>query len=316
MKKNLKTILYAILLLTLAGAAEVVAGRYVPAAASCHSTARVLLGALEMYNMDKDPIEINGVRPIDRELLAPLVKGKYLKTADEFFALEKKYQCRHYLVQADVNAPMIIICRKHGAPEYKDRNLSPQEQFNLYCLENGMNPGAYQLDLSGEVHSDIFGSPLMVHVANFWPVFMILPVAFYIIVVRRRSRPGALASVYLFGTCIIAFLLILSLINIYYLSSPLPGFRRFTSGRFPAGAISLSEVTLAGLGIWWLISLFNTIVSLVRKREFMLPLIFTALMPLAFFVVESRILALFSEIVSMIFPLFGILLLYLMARRS
>ena len=82
MKKNLKTILYAILLLTLAGAAEVVAGRYVPAAASCHSTARVLLGALEMYNMDKDPIEINGVRPIDRELLAPLVKGKYLKTAD------------------------------------------------------------------------------------------------------------------------------------------------------------------------------------------------------------------------------------------
>ncbi|PKL48773.1 MAG: hypothetical protein CVV42_08185 [Candidatus Riflebacteria bacterium HGW-Riflebacteria-2] len=316
MKKNLKTMLYALLLLTLAGAAEVAASRYAPASALCHATARNVPGALEMYNMDNDPIQINGVRPVDRELLTPLVKGKYLLNIDYLFELEKKFACRHYLVQADAKAPMMIICRQHGAPEYKERNLSPQEQFNLYCRENGMNPGDYQLDLSSEVHSDMFGSPLMVHVANLWPVFMVLPVVFFVTVVRRRSGTGSLAGAYLFGTCVMAFLLILSLINIYYFSEPVPGFRRFTYGSYPSGANSLSVVTLIGLGIWWLISLLNTIVSVVRKSEFMLPLVFTVLMPLAFFLVESRILMFFDTAVAMSFPLLGALLLYLMATRS
>ncbi len=189
MKINLKTMLCALLLLTLAGATEVGARRFVAVAKGCLANSRVVQGALEMYNMDiVAPIEINGVRPIDRELILTLGEGRYLKNVDEFFDFEKTHQCRKYLVQADVKAPMIIICRNHGASEYSDRNLSPQEQFDLYCSENGMNPGAYQLDLSGEVSSELWRpSPLMAHLANFWPVYVVLSVMFFIIVVRSRS---------------------------------------------------------------------------------------------------------------------------------
>jgi hypothetical protein len=201
-------------------------------------------------------------------------------------------------------------------PRYKEGNLSPQEQFNLYCLENGMNPGDYQLDLNAEVHSDILGSPLMVHVANFWPAFMIFPLIFFNVFIRRGSGTGKIAGAYLFGTSVVAFLLILSLINIYYFSNPIPGFRRFSYGSFPSGAQFLSQVTITVLLIWWLISLLNTLASVMRKMDFMLPLVFTLLAPLAFFLVESRIFIFFDTVVAMTFPLLGALLLYLMGTRS
>ncbi len=316
MQNRLKITVCVLLLLVLAGPTEAFASRYMRPSSLCQGEANRLLRALEVHNMGDDPIVINGVRPVDREFLAQLVKGGDLNNADAYFALEKQHNCKFYLVQADKNVSPIIICRKHGMADQRDSNFSPKQQFELYCREHSMEPGAYNVDLSDEVVSDVGGSRLMAHIATLWPVFMILPVIFFVIVIRRCSGGGAIAGAYLFGTSVVAFLLILSAINIYYVGDPIPGFRRFTYGSYPDGAKSLSVVTFYALVIWWLISLLNTLASAVRKKEFMLPLVYTSLLPLALLLVESQIFHMFQGIVAMSFPLLGAFLLYLILARS
>lgn len=310
MKKSIKTILCLLLLLNLAGAAEVDASRHSPVSKRCESMMRLLLGAIEMYYMDNDQIATDKVRLLDQEILRKLVSGGYLRNIDALYKLENDHGCKYYIL-----GNSIIICKQHGAIQYNDHNLSPREQFELFCDENGLNPDEYQVELNDKMHSDISGSPLFTDLINFWPAFLVFPIVFFVVIIRRRSGVGVFAGIYLFGTCIIAFLLILSLININYFTDPIPSFRRFSHGSYPVGASSLSEVTSIGLIIWWFISLLNTIVALIRKKEFMLSLVFTLLMPLAVIAVARPMAGLFDTIVAMSFPLLGALLFYLMAKQ-
>jgi len=317
MRTILKHTFCAFLLLCLILPTEVAASRYSPASTKCHATARLILGALEMYHMDDENSSDYGVRQIDREFLAPLVKSNYYRDADSYFQLEKEHNCRHYYIRLASDSEPLIICRQHGiADKSADRSISPREQFNLICAEKGLNPADYNLELSSEVHSDIGGSPLMVHVANFWPAFMILPVLFFVFIIRNRQENGAVSGAYLFGTCIVAFLFILTLISIYYTRMPVPGFRSLGRGSYPDGVESLSGVTLVLMLVWWVVSLVQTIVAAVRKSGFMLSLVYLLMTPLTFFLVESHTFFMFDTLVALSFPLLGALLFYLMAKES
>jgi competence protein ComGC/RNA polymerase subunit RPABC4/transcription elongation factor Spt4 len=87
---------------------------------ACASNMRVLLGAIEMYNMDNPNNFLRYLRPVDYGPSGILVKEKYLKSP---IRLPKK-DC-DYLVSGDLTKDGHIFCPKHGSAE----NVSKSREF-------------------------------------------------------------------------------------------------------------------------------------------------------------------------------------------
>lgn len=84
---------------------------------ACHANQRVILGAIEMYNMDNN-IMLKSVSHADlTSTSGVLYVGRYLKSPITPAEIDCEY--RSY---GDLSGPGVIYCTKHGAPtEIQDR---------------------------------------------------------------------------------------------------------------------------------------------------------------------------------------------------
>ncbi len=78
-------------------------------AKACFANQRVLLGALEMYNMDTNEM----IHHMDEGVIQALIEGKYLKS---------QVTCPgdppgHYISDGDLAEKGVIKCTVHGTPE-------------------------------------------------------------------------------------------------------------------------------------------------------------------------------------------------------
>ena len=91
---------------------------------TCHSNIRVLLGAIEMYNMDhpSTPIKI-----LDEESAANLLKEGYLKTE-----LSKPEKDCHLMSIGDLTKDGIVYCKYHGDLDH----LIYCDYYKYYGTEN------------------------------------------------------------------------------------------------------------------------------------------------------------------------------------
>ena len=81
---------------------------------ACYSNIRVILGAVEMYNMDNSTMMTS--LSVD-----DLVKGKYLKAAPS----KPEVKCS-YFANGDVTASGFIECGWHGDPEGRNAGGMPR----------------------------------------------------------------------------------------------------------------------------------------------------------------------------------------------
>lgn len=75
---------------------------------ACYANMRVLLGAVEMYNMDNDVM----IKHMDNKAISLLVKGKYLRKDPQ-----KPTSSCEYLDDGDLTNGGLIRCREHGTVE-------------------------------------------------------------------------------------------------------------------------------------------------------------------------------------------------------
>lgn len=79
-----------------------------PREKACYANMRVLLGAVEMYNMDNTVM----VNYMDDKVIDRMVKGKYLRSA-----LRKPDVGCDYLNDGDLAKTGLIYCKVHGTVE-------------------------------------------------------------------------------------------------------------------------------------------------------------------------------------------------------
>ena len=104
-----KILLFALIAVLISS--PVFARRYSDPQKSCFTNMRLLLGALEMYNMDNDEM----IHEMNEDVIEVLKRGNYLK-GDDFYC-PKKREPGHYHNQGDLCEDGVIYCDYHGSVE-------------------------------------------------------------------------------------------------------------------------------------------------------------------------------------------------------
>ena len=96
----------------------------------CFSNQRMILGAIEMYNMDHSQM----ISEINENIIDLLVEEKYLKTKLSYPAPGK---CK-YLNRGELIDEGIIYCEYHGSANYnsnKSKGVPPSKEYEKYIEE-------------------------------------------------------------------------------------------------------------------------------------------------------------------------------------
>lgn len=279
--------------------------RYSPPSITCDGNMRVYRGAIELSDMDGDVrfSSRHGSKELDLSLL--LEKG-YLKSEPSV-----PKGCTYYLADFKANKSFAIICRVHGlgrSSRGDGKRQSPREEFAELCRRQGVNPAAFRFDLSQEASEDISGPHWLITVANVWYIWLAVFLLPYVFVARPRlAGAGWLTHGYALGSSLIAGLLVLTLFNIHYVDQPIPFWRRYSYGSYPAGIAALAGVTFIALSAWWLVSIVALGVLYRDKCSLWVPLVYLLVGPIVLFLGEKATMPL-----PLLVPLFGVYLSWAM----
>ena len=99
----------------------------------CFSNQRVILGAIEMYNMDNT----ESICELNENVLEILYKNKYLK---QEIKGSVKGKCK-YLSREDLTKDGMIYCEFHGNSDYREtgKGIPPSKEFERYMKSYNYN---------------------------------------------------------------------------------------------------------------------------------------------------------------------------------
>lgn len=133
---------------------------------ACFANQRVLLGAIEMYNMDNVDMDIghnmeNGTFDMDR-----LVEGKYLRS----HISKPTSQC-DYRILGDITGDGFVLCVCHGTVE--EIGVPVDELVAKYCEKNKLNPDDF--DIPDDLFAtDQYGTGLDHYMKKMEPIITLL----------------------------------------------------------------------------------------------------------------------------------------------
>ena len=107
---------------------------------ACFANQRVLMGAIEMYNMDNNTM----ITSLDENTMNDLVQGKYLKS---HIVMAEENCC--FASTGELNKDGIVICAIHGSPEHPfDENTSDE-------MRDQVRKGAFLSFTGGQTSGEV-----------------------------------------------------------------------------------------------------------------------------------------------------------------
>lgn len=274
----------------------------------CRHTQNVIKGAIEMYNIDySEPIFSEGITELNNEHLAKLIKGR----RTEYHRLQKQHGCQFFIIKPE-KSHYIMICTVHGASINRHSRQNPAQQFTKLCDDNGISPDKYIHYFNENLHANIIGPPYLAKIVNLWYIFLVFPLLFFIAGCKRRFGQGKLNAIYYLGTTIVAFFMIMSIITTYYNGTPFYHTRASYSAIHPTGSITIAALCELLVLFWWPVSILHLIITLVRKKDFIISLTFVLCAPMVVMLIETLRLPPIKYLASLSLPVLGVILLYLM----